>query len=319
MAPNKQSRSADSKDNQNNDAPLTTTQFLSLIKTNEYRETIEEINKPIVDLLTKEIQILKGVLHKQNSEIQECHRLIYQQDKRIKKLEDLIHIKERNTRLKNLKVTGLTGPSVEDYKTQFIELVDSNLKIKLTKDDFDVKAPPPPDPTPAEAAAQSKTQSVNQNNGSKKPVNVMFTFINDWTRRMIYTKRVHIGRNIFLSEDLTRDESSLYYHCRMAKREKKIKSTWTMNHKVFILTFMDEKVEIPNKELLDLVVGGQWDRRDQSFGLFNDSVGGSNPFLGFSPSEVSSPARRGPPQLYEVPSQESSLMESFISTSSVNN
>lgn len=297
----KQEKLSDNTDNQIKDEPLTTIQFLALIKSNEYKETIREINKPIVDLLTKEIQMMKGIIHKQHSEIQECHRVIAQQERRIKKIENEVHRKERNTRLRNLKVSGLTGTTAEECKTNFINLVKTNIDVTLAPEEFEVNLPPTQDPTPAEAAGQTTGPE------RKKPI--MLTFNNDWKRRSIYAKRVRVGRNVFLSEDLNKEESSLYFQCRKAKREGKIKSTWTMNHKIFILTFKDEKTEIENKELLDLVIGGQWDRRD-SFTMFSDMDPGSQTFLGFGPADLtSSPISRGSSH------ESTSLMESFLSTS----
>ena len=179
-------------------------------------------------------------------------------------------------------MSGLTGSRPEDYKDQFVNLVMSNQEIQLSHDDFDVRLPrvnkASKDPTPAEATSQNSDRDTQPAQQKKTTVTVIFK--NDWIRRQIYMKRVKIGRGVFLSEDLTREESTLFYKCRMAKKDNIIKSTWTFNHKIFILTNEDIKVEVNSQEQIELIA-----RRGSKVSVASTS-NGSSTFLGFTPAEV---------------------------------
>ena len=82
----------------------------------------------------------------------------------------------------------------------------------------------------------------------------MLMFKNIWMRRAIYMKRTHIGRGIFLSEDLPKEESGLFYSCRQAKKTGLIRATWTFDLQVFILTLDNNRIEVSCKDHLNALL-----------------------------------------------------------------
>ncbi len=48
------------------------------------------------------------------------------------------------------------------------------------------------------------------------------TFKNVWDRRGIYMKRMKIGRNMFISQDLTKEENTLFTNAENQERSNKL-------------------------------------------------------------------------------------------------
>ncbi len=68
----------------------------------------------------------------------------------------------------------------------------------------------------------SKPSEITKGNGEIKtrPSAVTLTFKTVWDRRGVYIKRMKIGRNIFISEDLTKEENALYTNTENQERSK---------------------------------------------------------------------------------------------------
>ena len=77
----------------------------------------------------------------------------------------------------------------------------------------------------------SQIQARRIGRGNKRPILVEFAKI--WEKRKMYSMRTHLKDNgyagVFINEDLTPDQSAVFFHARQAKKQKLINSTWTMN------------------------------------------------------------------------------------------
>ena len=76
----------------------------------------------------------------------------------------------------------------------------------------------------------------NANDKLKRPILVSFN--NCWDRKKLYMARMKLrsaGLNkVFINEDLTKNQSELFFHARKAKQNKRVHNTWTNNGSVFI-------------------------------------------------------------------------------------
>ncbi len=74
---------------------------------------------------------------------------------------------------------------------------------------------------------------------------------------MCYQERLKVkGTSIYLSEDLSKDQASLFYKARKKKSQDSIHSAWTKDCKVFIRRSADHERELTSNltELSDLAV-----------------------------------------------------------------
>ena len=293
-----------SKDRQNKEQPLTAEGLLRLMNSAEYKNIVREINKPFEDKISRELQTMRKDITKHEDALADCFTGLTDHDNRLRNVENALFRQERNLKMQNLRVSGLTGKSSEDIKNQFVNLVQTNLSIPVTTDDFDVQVRVNlrNDPTPSEAASQRDRTTAN--------TSVMMHFKNVWMKRAIYSKRTKIGRGVFLSEDLPKEESTLFYECRNARKEGKIKSTWTFDLKVYILSFNNDKAEVHSKDHLRKLLNDDRrdnrhddrhdnsrddrrdDRHDDRRDDRRDSDAGSHSFLGFTPTEIAEADRK---------------------------
>jgi hypothetical protein len=67
---------------------------------------------------------------------------------------------------------------------------------------------------------------------------ILIQFNSIWDKRKFYAARSTLAENgfenVFLGEDLLKTQSEIFYHCRQAKRQKLISSTWSQNGSVFL-------------------------------------------------------------------------------------
>lgn len=111
--------------------------------------------------------------------------------------------------------------------------------------------PDSPDSTPKEivedifATKFKRKPSINSiqkltSNQSTNEIKLLVTLNSIWEVKAIYKERVKALRNsgIYVSEDLNREESYLFYLARCLKKEKKIHNSWTENGDVYITESM---------------------------------------------------------------------------------
>ena len=89
--------------------------------------------------------------------------------------------------------------------------------------------------TPEENAT-GQTESDDDSNNLQPTNKFLVTFNSIWDVKAIYRERIRALKNsqIYISEDLFREESKLYFLSRCLKKRKLIHSTWTEEGTVFI-------------------------------------------------------------------------------------
>ena len=95
-------------------------------------------------------------------------------------------------------------------------------------------------------------QSENYTNENYK---ILLNFNSVWECKSIYRERIQALRNsnIYISEDLSREESQLFYTARQLKKTQRILNTWTEDGQVFIKENIatSPKILKPNDPILD--------------------------------------------------------------------
>ncbi len=118
---------------------LSTETFLQLIQTVAYKDVVRSINQPLIDTLREEMQPIHATVVSQFLQIQQCQAQLDRQEKGIADLAASPDKQKRKTRLNRLRATGLIGNTPSECKTQFIQLVNVNLEMYLSSNDFDVQ------------------------------------------------------------------------------------------------------------------------------------------------------------------------------------
>ena len=90
-------------------------------------------------------------------------------------------------------------------------------------------------------------------------------FNNIWQRRSVYANRFRAGKDIFITEDLTKEQQRLAFLCQQAKRSCNIKNTWTYNNRIYVLNNNDEKSEIKRESDLQDIVSEDKDSNNTEF------------------------------------------------------
>ena len=100
---------------------------------------------------------------------------------------------------------------------------------------------------------QSTSTSNNDRTPTKnEPIKILVTFNSIWDVRALYKDRVRAlkNTNMYISEDLTKNESSLFYKARMLKRNNAIHSTWTEEGDTYIKENQESPPTLLNDSLL---------------------------------------------------------------------
>ena len=259
------------------DKPLTAGMFLRLMKaawaSEDYKQSTLAILTPVLENVCAEIVQLRSQVSRQAGQIADLRNQLSQQDHRIADLEKLQQHQDTQKRLHNIKVSGLGTTSELETKQKFVDIIKTCMNVDLEMSDFTARVPP---------SMPAATSDVNKTTrGSRNPPPITLTFNSIWLRRHLYSKRTSLkGTDVYLSDDLTKEEGSLFYACRQLSKQKKIKSTWTFMNKIYVLTTNDERVEIANKEQLDsLFMSQERDIQQESFMTCHS-------FEGFSSSEL---------------------------------
>ena len=198
-------------------------------------------------------------------------------------LENKLHIMDTKDIRNELRVSGL--PDDENAaKNELKDIIHKNLHLTLTDNEFDLKKQVPPkkripynqteqstrenqsdkqpdqstresqaDNQPDQSSSENQSDSMPDQRNKPKPI-YKIKFNNYWKKRQIYINRYKFKRGVFVSEELTQEQSRLFYQCRIKKRSHQIKSTWTMDNKIYIRTQSDEQFEIKNIDHLQFVV-----------------------------------------------------------------
>ena len=90
---------------------------------------------------------------------------------------------------------------------------------------------------------------------------ILVEFNSCWDKRAAYKARVKCYDNdykgVYINEDLTEEQADLFFYARAAKKQKLVKSAWTMNGASFISKTVrgeQEMIEVTSKEHLKALI-----------------------------------------------------------------
>lgn len=229
-------------------------------KAKDNEPTMQEMIKTLqntVTSLNSTVISLNNTVNTLEKSVQSQQKLITKLTARIEEQEKLINSmkagQKKHEKLQILKFTGLTCKSL-DGKAEVIQCVKEKLQIELTSADIVTRivgrqmalTSEPARVPPGRNSAQSAVPP-----SSKQGPAVLVSFLNIWVRKKIYfAKKMLKGSNIFISEDLPKEEGHIFYLCRQLKRQRKIKETWTKELVVYIKDVHDNVCAIKTKDEL---------------------------------------------------------------------
>ncbi len=125
---------------------------------------------------------------------------------------------EQQSKMKNLRIVGLSEENGEDLEEKIIDLVQDNLNL-TTIDSSDIET----------ACRLGKVTR-------EKTREVLVRFRDEDTRNLIYKCRRNIPReaHIYINEDLTAMRGKLYYDARQLKRAGRLFSVWSQGGNIII-------------------------------------------------------------------------------------
>ncbi len=187
--------------------------------------------KPVVTGITQQIRELKTIAERQHRRITQLESAVADQQEELDVLKKELNSKERQEKIKSIKITGV---KCDEKNTQ--EAVSNFLQDKLG---IEI------------GAEEYKTRPIFQRNKTadwprpsddiptkRKPDAVMVTFNNVWKKRQILAKRRNLrGSNIYLNEDLPKFESELFFKCRKLRQTKRITTCYTHDLTVYIVVY----------------------------------------------------------------------------------
>ena len=91
---------------------------------------------------------------------------------------------------------------------------------------------------------------LNQTKNEESQTKLLVTFHSVWEARQIYKDRIMALKNtgIYVQEDLTKDESYLFFKARQLKKNKQILQTWTENGDIYYKERFDSTPQILNDQ-----------------------------------------------------------------------
>ena len=162
---------------------------------------------------------------------------------RVAQLElDLNNLKQelKDEKIKSQKVASLT----ESGKIN--NLLVSGIPESIATNDNESDEDPPPIITDNDMinniaqALNIKIGPFTTSRVGKQKTSILLSFNSVWDKRKFYAARSKLRENgfegVFLNEDLFKSQAELAFHCRQAKRQELLASTWTTNGSVYVKT-----------------------------------------------------------------------------------
>lgn len=204
--------------------------------------TVSSLNTTVI-ALNNTVSTLEKSVASQQKLISKLSAKIEEQEKQICEMKNN---QKKHDKLRVLKFSGLTCKT-PDGKAEVIQCIKKFLKIEVTNSDIVTRiitngvsltsASFPPLTREVPPSSNSEPETVPPTN----KVSVLVSFINIWLRKKVfYAKKALKGTNIFVSEDLPKEEGRLFYLSRQLKKQGKLKETWTKELVVFIKTLQGE-------------------------------------------------------------------------------
>ena len=194
--------------------------FLEWISDPTYTDIHMEIIRPIMKRYSERLHIVEarcGNLEQENKKIkEELSRLKARafsdtQAVRNSQVTTVQVQRERNSRLDNLKISGLPETENEDIKEKVKDIIKRGMNIIIQDQEL------------------GNIERVGMHKPNT-PRPIIVEFKNIWTKRSIYRRRFELKNlpdRIFINEDLDKTTAQLYYSARQAIIQKKLATAYT--------------------------------------------------------------------------------------------
>jgi hypothetical protein len=198
---------------------------------------IRQLTDIVYQTINHEIKPLQTKLRETQSKLAELEPLIEKMAFVENKLEPLL------SRIEELEAQILkSNQELKDEKTRSH---DSESMLHSGKGNNLILSglPTPSDSTPAEFITNLadvmnirigpfSTKTIGRNNS------ILIHFESVWDKRKLYAARLklkdHGFENLFISEDLLKTQSEIFFHCRQARKMNLVQSTWSFNGSVYL-------------------------------------------------------------------------------------
>lgn len=224
--------------------------MLACFQSPDFSVSVKNAVKPLLDNLQQQIATNNTLIKGQQKQIKEhefklhqLERKIQEQEIKLNTCQQKVNAEDRKKRMEILRVEGLPQ-DLKSAEEKFVEIIKEKMKIDLNSSNAEhpevvfYEENRPTNPRPGE---------MKQNGKSIKIVK----FTNIWKRREVYNLRSQLkNTEIFLNEDLDREERQIFYQCRMLKKQGKITATWTKEMKIIVKTNDGETVVLETRHHL---------------------------------------------------------------------
>ena len=229
------------------DKPLLTKMDLELIS----RHVLAAVN-PLLDALKAEINATRQHFQQQRLELTSLKGAVAAHENHIRiqadEIKRLIAKQDREDRKDKERTLIVQGLEKENPTEHFIKTVKEKLNIELKDTEFSLqtkefrKRPKKNENTRTQNTTSGDSAGNEKSPGIETKTVVTVTFSSIWKKREVYDTRTGLhGTNVFLSEDLSAAQRAIFFKCRELRRNKKIKSTWTQDLKIWIRDNNDKK------------------------------------------------------------------------------
>ena len=205
------------------------------------QNTVDSLNITVC-ALNNTVATLERFVSAQQKLIERLESRVVDQDKQIAELKSQ---QKRQDRLKVLKFSGLSCRS-NDGKEEVLQCIREKMQVQISDIDIVTRILRPRNFDASQNQAQFPELSQASQKGSSEtlvpdPVTVLVSFQNIWQRKQVYySKKSLKNTNIFVAEDLTKEDGHLFYLCRQLRKTGKIKATWTKELNIIVKTMADE-------------------------------------------------------------------------------
>ena len=188
------------------------------------------VKKAVKEVIGEELQLLTHRIEEQEGKLLDLENKIRNQNEEIQRLKSCVNKAsnagdfakrrlnqlEQYTRRNSLRIHGLPESAQESTDALVCKLAEEKLGIKVTPDEID----------------RSHRVSSPSSNTQQKPRQIIVKFCSYRTRSSLMKARSKLkGTNIYLNEDLTKENQALYY---AARHNSKVKQSWTIDGRIFV-------------------------------------------------------------------------------------
>lgn len=191
------------------------------------------------------IQVLKsalcGVEEFKENHFNPLQKRVCELESKIETLEkDKSEIKERLTKLENAgTITDTSNPRGSPQSTNKINnLIIYGLNGQAGNENSENTTELVNDLCKAIGITGINIEATRIGKKDKKVRPILVEFSTVWDKRKVYAARFSLKQHgfdgVFINEDLTKDQLKVFYHARIAKKDRMIENTWTSGGMVFI-------------------------------------------------------------------------------------